>query len=203
MLETAIERRHWLLWPGEIRLWGQALLHQQCWCWGQDIRCEEGNLLLEYGFAQRRPPENHKGSSTYSLEHEGGAFAVWGFGVFCGQCGYGLHLGRHRWAPRLAPCQRVPHPVWQPKQLSDFRAARTKGQCDAMLDLLQSALLQIASYERWVLLRRGVDYRRHVLRYWSHTVAGPQEMANDWERLATQVRRRAVLKSLLETAEPG
>jgi hypothetical protein len=189
--------RHWLVWPREIRLWGGALLHQQCWCWGQDVRRAEGNLLMEYGFARRRPPEGCKGSTAYFQEDACGALALWGFGIFFGQGECGLHLGRYGWAPRLKECAQVPRDVWKPEQLQEFRVARTPEQCEATLILLESALHRIAAYESWVLETQGALYRRDVLQQWPHAVSGAQSIARDWELLAVQLRRRALRRQRL------
>ncbi len=70
-----------------VRRWmrnqGTVLLNQQIWCWGQDIRHREGNLLLAYGFRRHRPPANTHGSSCYELQvNEQTAIRLWGFGFF-------------------------------------------------------------------------------------------------------------------------
>jgi hypothetical protein len=57
-----------LILPRELMNRGRTLLHQQCWLWGQDIRRAEGNLLLEYGFERKRPPEGANACSQYSLQ---------------------------------------------------------------------------------------------------------------------------------------
>lgn len=62
---------------------GAELMHQQCWCWGQDVRRPEGNLLLENGFERTRAPEDVSGSFRYWLERNGTRLALWGFGVGC------------------------------------------------------------------------------------------------------------------------
>ncbi|MBO0727411.1 MAG: hypothetical protein J2P52_17565 [Blastocatellia bacterium] len=46
-----------------LRQWGEAMIHQ-CWNWGYDIRREEGNLLLEYGFAAPSHPRRVGGDGA-------------------------------------------------------------------------------------------------------------------------------------------
>ena len=53
--------------PARVRRRGEAVLHQQCWCWGQDIRRVAGNLLLDNGFDKHRPLDGKEGSSAYRL----------------------------------------------------------------------------------------------------------------------------------------
>jgi hypothetical protein len=51
---AGIQRPRYL--PRALRQWGETMIHQQCWNWGQDIRRRRGNLLLEYGFSRYRIP---------------------------------------------------------------------------------------------------------------------------------------------------
>lgn len=58
---------------------GAELMHQQCCCWGQNVRRPEGTLLIEYGFQRSSSPEGISGSSRYWLElslHPGCCFLV-------------------------------------------------------------------------------------------------------------------------------
>ena len=55
----------WRVPPSVIRE-GKLLLDQQCWCWGQDIRHPEGNLLLTHGFVRERH-DTEKDLSRYTL----------------------------------------------------------------------------------------------------------------------------------------
>lgn len=177
----------------EARRRGRVLLHQQCWLWGQDIRRPEGNALLEYGFERRRPPEGEQGSNAYILRPTPDRCAVlWGFGFYwrdarvpCG-CG-GIFLPRFTFTPKLARAAGPPLATWLPGQLSDCRPPGTPRQWDRARRLLIPALRWVASYERWILERRGLVYRREC------TAAGPkgstkflpaEELAAAWDRLA-------------------
>ncbi|HVF09872.1 MAG TPA: hypothetical protein VNA16_03670 [Abditibacteriaceae bacterium] len=67
------------LLSGRARALGKRLLAQQCWCWGQDVRYVEGNLLLRYGFERRRAPQWQSGATTYLLRHlPDRVIALWG-----------------------------------------------------------------------------------------------------------------------------
>ena len=68
-----------------VQRFAAALLDQQMWCWGCDIRHGEGNVLLQYGFSRWRPPEGTLGSTAYQLEAPPSRQVVlWGFGVGIG-----------------------------------------------------------------------------------------------------------------------
>jgi hypothetical protein len=42
-------------------------MNARWWCWGQDIRRPEGNLLLASGFERHRPPPDVAGNRRYVL----------------------------------------------------------------------------------------------------------------------------------------
>src|SRR5687768_12975270 len=44
--------------PKALEKQGEALLEQQMWCWGCDVRRQEGNLLLAYGCERRASPDS-------------------------------------------------------------------------------------------------------------------------------------------------
>ena len=72
--------------PPHVKKRGAALLEQQMWCWGQDIRCPEENLLLRYGFTRVRSPEGISGSSASMLpQDDDHTMTLWGFGLFYAQ----------------------------------------------------------------------------------------------------------------------
>lgn len=53
--------------PKAVEKQGEALLEQQMWCWGGDVRRQEGNLLLAYG-CERRSAPNPRFHSAYSYK---------------------------------------------------------------------------------------------------------------------------------------
>ena len=163
--------------PSPVRQRGCALLHQQCWLWGQDIKRAEGNLLLLHGFDRLRPPEGMSGSSQYSLRLGSGLqIRLWGFGLFFGG-EEGIFLNRFDFTPREAQI----------------------GQCwqgiDAMTDLpraslrssLPEALRWIGAYEAWVLRSCGTGYRRACLASWPAAVSTPVQLAEAWLEFAAEV----------------
>lgn len=129
---------------------GSALLHQQCWLWGCDIRRWEGNLLLAYGFTRQPDPEV-KRSTQYTLHLVAGNVArLWGSGFYFGDVEEGVFLNRFAFDPRLVRFNEA----WQDP-------ARLK-EAPRYLDLarLQSACMWIAEYEAWVVEQYGAGYRQ-------------------------------------------
>jgi hypothetical protein len=177
-------------WPpsDSIRRRGEALLHQQCWLWGCDIRRPEGNALLAYGFKRQRPPADARGSSAYLLACASDSVVVlWGFGLFYGDPTDGVFLGRYGFAPAPARLRDLARLPWSPAQIAPAAApARPEAHGDLQTQLV-AALRWIAGYESWVLATLGAAYRQHCLAEWP---AGPfripaERMADEWQILAT------------------
>jgi hypothetical protein len=192
-LTDQVEKK-WLIVPSKLRRQGEALMQQQCWCWGCDVR-SESNALLQHGLVRTRPPAEVKGSSMYSLpanhmfpgggENESGGkgrrAALWGFGVFYGDADAanefgegGVFIGRFSFAPRYITSSALPEGVWKREQLSHFRAPQTEHECDNCLRLWRSALHWIAEYEEWRLHHYGVAGRLTDLRGWNHKFVQPE-----------------------------
>lgn len=163
--------------PGALRQRGCALLHQQCWLWGQDIKRGEGNLLLRRGFTRLRPPEGTHGSSQYSLSLEDGTqIRLWGFGLFFGGEA-GIFVNRFDFTPRKARLAQC----WQGiEEMTDLPRA-------CLDDSLPTALRWIGGYEAWVLASLGVAHRRACLASWPERISTPTLLANAWYDLAVEV----------------
>jgi hypothetical protein len=159
--------------PSAILKRGRALLHRQCWLWGQDITREGGNLLLAYGFERVRPPEGISGSSQYTLELPGERhLRLWGFGFYFGSA-TGIYVNRYEFIPRETSLRDL----WQAKEMDRLRRAHE-------FNLLPEAVRPIASYESWVMREYGAEYRASCLRGWDSKVGGGLNIAADWLELA-------------------
>ena len=159
--------------PSTMLKRGRALLHQQCWLWGQDIKREAGNLLLAYGFERVRPPDGISGSSQYTLELPGGRhLRLWGFGFYFGWA-TGIYINRYEFIPRETSLRDL----WQAQEMDRLRRARE-------FNLLPEALRSIASYESWVMRVCGSEYRASCLGGWDSRVGGGSNIAADWLELA-------------------
>lgn len=176
------------------RLWdeqGQPLFHQQCWCWGWDIRRPAGNLLLERGFRWQRPPDPNAGSSAYRLRGHGYRVGLWGFGVHYSRPGAGgVFLGRYASLPLASELDRPPADVWLPGGLPAMEPVLGRGPVAGTL--FPSMLRWIAAYERWVVRVAGPRHREDAVLAWgAKTVVAADRMPVAWLDLARTVERLA------------
>lgn len=177
-------------YPEQLVARGTALLKQQCWYWGCDIRRPEGNLLLAHGFARVRPPEGFDGSSCYALEPMPiTQLKLWGFGIYVGRAGAGgLFLDRFRCEPRLLEAPRLAPTVWRKEHLPDTRRACGSDR-EQVAVLLANLIGWIVGYEQQIIAQHGLAYREACLTPWTR---GRLSLAADtvlpaWERLAAEV----------------
>jgi hypothetical protein len=178
--------------PVELTRQGPALLNQQCWCWGWDIRRSEGNLLLARGFERKRVPEGEQGSSAYTLRLDDGYTVVlWGFGIFYGGEEFGVFLPRAGFRPALASSTLATACWWRLDQVEARRPARDVEAWRGMHRLLAGAMRWIAAYERWVSTTFGPDYRRQCVGAWQKNTIPADDMADGWEALAALCDGRA------------
>lgn len=165
---------------------GTALFNQQMWCWGQDIRRAEGNLLLEYGFTRRRPPEGVVGSSSYVLQtQEQHIVTLWGFGLlYTHTPSEGIFLKRYSFTPRLALNISSPPDAWALDQLPALSLPTNRQKRQVIEQLFASLLSWISVYETWVLHTYGLAYRHQCLAAWGQVVCPAETMAAQWQHLA-------------------
>lgn len=167
----------------ELARIGAALLHQQCWCWGCDIRRPEGNLLLRFGFERCRPPQRDCGSSRYTIHLHGNArLHLWGFGA-AWQDGEGAtFVARYEFqpAPLVAGCLAAE--IRAREQL----LFQPLAQDVRLLSLAHAARFCRfnAAYETWVLQTVGFRYRQECIEQWEKFSVGAGEFAEAWACLA-------------------
>ncbi|MCS6801805.1 MAG: hypothetical protein RMM58_01560 [Chloroflexota bacterium] len=163
-----------------------ALVDQQFWCWGQDIRRPEGNLLLAFGFERTRPPAGVLGSSCYRLAGAGREVVLWGWGLLLVGPAGGVFLPRHGFAPRpaLAP---LAAPCWSPEGLPPLGDAPVPGTGR----WFQAAADWIADYEAWVLATVGLAYRRACAAGSPRATFGlfPERLPALWRHVGERIAR--------------
>lgn len=169
-------RKHQI--PYDVIKTGSSLLHQQCWVWGQDIKCPTGNLLLDYGFQCQRPPENLKASSQYTIMVDDALYVrLWGFGLYYGG-EQGIFLNRYSFVPRcafLCAC-------WQGKEMQGLPRERD-------LRLMPGLLRWIAVYEEWIKNRTSAKYQlQRVANFKTRRSIG-QQSATTWLNMADKIER--------------
>ena len=195
-------RRVWMTLSGDYKKRGAALLHQQCWCWGFDVRRQSANgranLLVELGFERVPAPDGVHGATTYRLrQSDGSTITLWGFGLCYGDESGGIFVSRFGFWPRLG-ATATPEMAFEAKHLASFRAARQLDECERALDYFARALRWIASYEERAVEVAGLEHRRAALDAWSHGVAShhasaPENLSRDWRELAAQSQQVARL----------
>ena len=190
---TPLRRPRRLYLPRETRRLGKALLTQQCWCWGQDVRHPEGNLLLRYGFERQRPPQGESGATTYWLRLLPNSFvALWGFGLWYGEAERGaIFVGRFDFAPRFSAEYALPLPVWLPAQLGEVAVPASTHERRLARELLQRSLNWVATYEQWAMDNTGLEYRRRCLEAWSQEYLPPEQVAATWQNVAQSVSSKS------------
>lgn len=169
----------------------KLLLNQQAWCWGQDIRRADGNLLLAFGLQRCRADRPGRGSSRYALEWMGKAHVIlWGHGVFFGVAGVGgLYLPRFSAVPWRTAYADLPASCWAAEDLYDLHAARMPVERRSTSYMLRCLLRWIAGYESWVLGSYGLPYRRLSLAGWHRPQVPPERVPGLWRRLAAHASR--------------
>ena len=172
--------------PADIEQQGTALFRQQMWCWGQDVKCEEGNLLLSYGFTYERPPEGEEGSTAYLLKLGNQEnLMLWRFSLFYARTPIGgMLLKRPNFIPLLMPTSEVLTRTWKLADLPETSLPQTPEEGRTACTLLSEALHWISSYERWIESKLGFAYRLRCLEKWDQPFLPPENMAVEWERLA-------------------
>ncbi len=172
--------------PPELAGQGVRLMHQQCWCWGADIRRPEGNLLLQYGFSRQRPPVRDSGSTHYWKDLPGARIHLWGFGVVWEQPDGACYVNRYRFQPVSVPLELLREHVWTPDQ---FVAGSDSKGCSPLLAAQLAVICDFAAaYEQWVARELGVSYRAAVLAEFEHATVTADQCAASWQAMAEHLR---------------
>jgi len=176
--------------PPHVKKRGAALLEQQMWCWGQDIRCPEENLLLRYGFTRVRPPEGISGSSAYMLHQDDDhTMTLWGFGLFYAQRSIGgIFIRRFAFTPLLTHHTQLSPMVWSPEDIPELHLPRKEQEYHTAYRLLEPMLLWMSTYEQWIDHCLGPSYRRQCLTAWKTKYIPPEQVASEWVQLAESVK---------------
>ncbi len=177
--------------PATLRRLGHKLFDQQLWCWGQDIRSKQGNLLVEYGFECQREAE--RGSTMYSYPFvDGSKVVLWGFGLLWHDPNHGhLFLSRNDFNPRLAG--NLTCCISQMEEVPALRIPRTFDEGEKVRLLMGRALGWVSDYEMWVQASAGLEHRERCLRGWDkhkRVTVEAAEIADVWRQLAVLCERK-------------
>jgi hypothetical protein len=181
--------------PIELSRCGAALLDQQMWCWGCDVRRAEGNLLVTYG-ATKRPSPDPRYHSAYSFcLREGAVLNLWGWGVWIAHEGYGsLFLSRARFRACYTADVHLLPDAWRACDLPHTGTARHAGEQQAAYRLLADAMAWMGDYETWLTTQVPSDYRERVIASWPerrrcHGGTAGRDMAATWKSFAELLRK--------------
>ena len=173
--------------PADIEQQGESLFRQQMWCWGQDVKRKEGNLLLNYGFTCERPPQGAEKASTAYLLKLGNqeSLMLWTFGLFYARAPIGgMLLKRQKFMPLLTPTSEALTNTWKLAEFPEISLPQTPEEASTACTLLSEALYWVSSYEQWIESKLGLEYRQRCLERWDQPFLPPESMAAEWERLA-------------------
>lgn len=148
---------------------GRVLLDQQCWCWGQDVKHPDGNLLLTLGFTRER----HEGEKDLS-RYTSGSVRLWAFGLFF----EGIWLLRQDFKIRLAPSTMLPD-IWTVRD-AQIHYPATESEGEQLRAKLHDACAWIAGYEE----RVSSTWRAETVRRWEKKGVPASEMAAGWRALS-------------------
>ena len=173
-----------------LRQRAAALLDQQMWCWGCDVRRSAGNLLLAYG-AEKRPASEPRLHSAYSFRlGTDAALNLWGWGVWIASQGCGsVFVSRAKFRVRYtAQLDRTPQ-AWRECDLPPTRTDLTADELRAVGVLLSEMCRWISAYESWLGTQFGRSYRQQAIAAWperKHYSGGVDaaEMAASWIALS-------------------
>ncbi len=167
------------------------MLDQQFWFLGRDVRASEGNLLLELGFEQTRPPADCKAATQYALNFpDRSQLRLWGFGLwYSRRSEKGVFLRRSEFAPRLC---HLSAPIWRAEDLPALEFPSNETQINHLWHDLAIVFDWFAVYERWVINRCGLAYRISCLNQWNKRCdVEAQRIADFWEFVAQVCRECA------------
>ena len=183
-------RRGGIRMPPELRKRATAMLNQQFWIFGFDIRRAEGNLLLADGFTKHRPPAGNPITCSRYSQHlsETEAIALWGFGLYftCAECG-SIFLPRHAISPIYSPESGLNANAWDPDDLVALRQPESKDDMQACRRLLVDALGWVRDYESRVLAEHGEGYRSDVLAAWKRPACAANAIASEWANVIARL----------------
>ena len=165
-MQTTLHARR--VWQGRIQNPGAPLLNQQGWCWGQDIRHPQGNVLLRYGFECHRAPDPTRGSSVYTCQlTPEQVIVLWGFGVLYAQASIGgLFLARSDCTLHVTSDTRSLATVHTLDELPMLHAPPTAEEWQRVWGQAAALFRWISTYERWVIDSYSLAYRQTCVQGW-------------------------------------
>lgn len=195
---TGTARNNAFRLPPALIKQGEALLEQQMWCWGCDVRRKSGNLLLEYGFEQRTSPQPRYHSAYTCQLQPGCTLTLWGWGVWVADEGRGsLLLSRSRFRVGYTSQADLYPQAWCADDLAATRLPSTQVEQRSTLYLLETTCRWITGYERWLATQVDPTYREQACTAWPQRRryrggVPAAEIACRWQVLSEALSKEAV-----------
>lgn len=173
------------------------LFEQQLWCWGEDVKHPQGNLLVKCGFDRQPPPKGQeKFGSLYTRRiGRGGQVVLRGWGLLISDRTHGaLCLMRYEFLPRLLPCDDIPSGLWDSHSLPKHFVPESDADLSRALFLLAAVCRWIASYERWLSRALVSRYREETIEHWKKlkkTTFARERTLRLWRQLAQRLQAAA------------
>lgn len=173
----------------EIKVFGESLLHHQCWFFGRDIWHPQGNLLVRCGFERCGASEGHAGSNCYRLRREEPfEINLWGFGIFFGDASLGgIFIKRYDFRPRLLGIGKLNAPVFKSEHLPPSRRPREDYEMKTARHLTGDFIRWVLRYEDWIEKTCGKSWRRKCLREWDKAAFPARQVKANWQTLQNKI----------------
>ncbi|MBM3969335.1 MAG: hypothetical protein FJ302_05665 [Planctomycetes bacterium] len=184
------------------------LFDQQLWCWGEDVKRPNGNLLVACGFERIPPPKGQEQfGSMYSRRiRRGGRIVLRGWGLLISDRKHGaILLKRYGFTPELLSGEEIPTQLWDTSDLPKLISPQSDVDVSRVLFLLSAACRWVVSYETWLRLRIGMKHRETSIEHWKKmkkTNFSCDEVDRLWRLLAKRLEEAAIRleKSVLARA---
>lgn len=153
--------------PSKYQRTAVALIDQQMWCWGCDVRRTEGNLLLIYGAEKRPSPQpGYHSAYTFHLQNNT-VLNLWGWGIWIARTGLGsLLISRSQFRVRYTNDVYFKPDAWRERHLPLTSNTKCTEERQKAFDLLFSAMHWAGTYESWLQTQVKLDYREQAIAAW-------------------------------------
>jgi len=144
-----------------------ALIDQQMWCWGCDVKHSDGNLLMKYGAEKRQSPNPRYHSAYHFYLENNSVLNLWGWGMWIASPQHGsLFLGRSRSQIRYIPEIILTPDAWCKADLPLTDTPLNPIELTNAQQLFARALGWISEYEIWINTQTSPDYREQAVMDW-------------------------------------
>ncbi len=161
------------------------LFHQQCWCWGADIRNQDCNYLKAYGFAHFPKQKSGRGSSRYSLHRPAYSLHLWAFGAILvgSQTRTAISLMRYQNQPCSLSADTNPDHIVEACDLKKISIPIAPADLPLYGGEFNMLISEIISYENYINTNAPSGYRNKSVNGWKHKLVHGSNMAVSWTEI--------------------